>query len=203
MAVNVVIKNVQFKTGAPYRTDKLIINPHCPLIDFLSFRWWRTDYKDALAQSFLLPVLVEFWRFFGKLHCSGLFLWSLVWFSLVECIGTLVLSPFAFICYLSYFSSVSLCFCFFFPFKTSVCLFFYLHRPSDFALSSCDWKQQQYFSTKQIKLTNLKGFFLIMSNIIYPVFCPMWFLFSQNMQIKDINFCFQITREIFLYFLMC
>lgn len=42
-----------------------------------------------------------------------------------------------------------------------------------------------------------------MSNIIYPVFCPMWFLFSQNMQIKDINFCFQITREIFLYFLMC
>lgn len=91
----------------------------------------------------------------------------------------------------------------FFLLRLQFVCFFYLHRPSDFALSSCDWKQQQYFSTKQIKLTNLKGFFLIMSNIIYPVFCPMWFLFSQNMQIKDINFCFQITREIFLYFLMC
>lgn len=58
MAVNVVIKNLQFKTGVPYRTDKLIINPHCPLIEFLSFHWWRTDYKDTLAQSFLLPVSV-------------------------------------------------------------------------------------------------------------------------------------------------
>lgn len=25
MAVNVVIKNVRFKTGAPYRTDKLVL----------------------------------------------------------------------------------------------------------------------------------------------------------------------------------
>lgn len=64
MAVNVVIKNVQFKT---YRTDELIINPHCPLIEFLSFIDDGLIIKTLwLRVSFFLywcyRVLEVFWR---------------------------------------------------------------------------------------------------------------------------------------------
>lgn len=155
MAVNVVIKNVQFKT---YRTDELIINPHCPLIEFLSFHWWRTDYKDALAQSFLLPVLV-LQSFGGFLENFPVLVW--VWFGFLLLSVSVLLS-----CPPLLLSATWVTFllfpCFFvssFVLGLQFVCFFYLHRPSNFALSSCDWKQQQYFSTKPIKLTNLKVFF--------------------------------------------